>query len=337
MVAALLSVALCSLLTIALLFALFAYSPIQPYSREVALGVFYMLPGLWCFAINKVLLNALNGRQHNKLYALFVSLRYLLVLLFFLGAVWYKIAAEKLPVILTLSEAALLLAIGLVYPRFFHGRHALPRVDWLWRHIHFGARSILGGIAVELNTRIDVLVLGIFATDAAVGIYSFAAFFIEGFLQLSMIARRLVDPMLTRLAVQNDVKGRAALLVRGRNLGAACMTGVTVTMAITYPWYAAWLGSADIAKASWVVFVILAVGACIFAVYAAFGGILSQSGLPMLQTWLNLAILGTNLALNLALVPIWDMLGAAIGTSLSFAAGTLYLRFLVLRYFNVRF
>ena len=337
MSAALLAVAAFALATVALFFAFFRYSPMQPYSREVTVGVFYMLPGLWCFAINKVLLNAFNGRQANKLYALFVSLRYLLILLFFLGAVWTRVPGEALSTILSLSEATLLVAIGLVYPRFFRGRHSLSAFEWIPRHLHFGVRSLLGGLAVELNTRVDVLVLGIFTSDAAVGVYSFAAFFVEGLLQLPVIARRLVDPVLTRLAAQNDDQGRAALLVRGRNLGALFMTAIGTAMALTYPWYATWLGGGEIANTSWTIFAILLAGASVFAVYATFGGIFSQTGLPMTQTWLNLAILGTNLALNLVIVPIWGVLGAAIATALSFVVGTLYLRFLVSHYFAVRF
>jgi len=182
-----------------------------------------------------------------------------------------------------------------------------------------------------------VLVLGIFTSDAAVGIYSFAAFFVEGLLQLPIVARRLVDPVLTRLAAQNDVQGRADLLLKGRNLGALFVAVIGAGMAFTYPWYASWLGNSEIAAASWPVFLLLMAGACLFAAYATFGGIFSQTGMPLVQTWLNLAILVTNLSLNMALVPLWGVIGAAIATSLSFAVGTVYLRFLVFRYFSVRF
>src|SRR5256885_13809009 len=47
MAAALSSVAICAFATVVLFFAFFRYSPLQPYSREVAVGVFYMLPALW--------------------------------------------------------------------------------------------------------------------------------------------------------------------------------------------------------------------------------------------------------------------------------------------------
>jgi O-antigen/teichoic acid export membrane protein len=337
MTAALVAVMCWAAATVAIFFTFFRYSPSQLFSREVAVGVFYMLPGLWCFALNKVLLSAFNGLQANKLYALYVGLRYLLMLLFFLGALLLKVPGEKLPIILSLSEGVLLFSIIPVYRRIFRGQHRLGDFAWLRRHIYFGAHSILGGLAVELNTRVDVLVLGVFTNDSTVGIYSFAALFVEGLMQLSVMARRLIDPMLTRLAVQQDVDGRTALLLKGRNLGALFMGSVTAAMTFTYPWYATWLAGAEIAEASWGVFSILAVGACVFATYATFGGIFSQSGLPMLQSRMNLAILAMNLGLNLVMVPPLGLLGAAIATSLSFMTGALYLKFLIWRHLSIKF
>jgi Na+-driven multidrug efflux pump len=57
----------------------------------------------------------------------------------------------------------------------------------------------------------------------------------------------------------------------------------------------------------------------------------------MVQSWLNPAILGTNLGLNLVMVSLWGVLGAAIATGLSFVAGTMYLRLLVFQHLKVRF
>jgi O-antigen/teichoic acid export membrane protein len=79
------------------------------------------------------------------------------------------------------------------------------------------------------------------------------------------------------------------------------------------------------------------VGACIFAIYATFGGIFAQTGRPAVQTRLNLAILGINVVLNLLLVPFYGLLGAAVATGLSFAAGTFYFRSLVRRHLTLRF
>ena len=104
-------------------------------------------------------------------------------------AVWANVQDYQLCAILSVSEALLLIALIVCFIGPFVSRYEL-KVDrvWLKRHIQFGARSVLGGVAVELNTRVDVLVLGLFTSEAQVGIYSFAAFFVEGFLQLPQLS-----------------------------------------------------------------------------------------------------------------------------------------------------
>ncbi len=335
--AAVLSVATCAILTIFLIFAFFRYSSLQPYSAGVADGVTYVLPGLWFFAINKVLLNALNGRQANTIYAFFAGLRYLLIVLFFLVAIKLRVSGEQLPGILSASEASLSLVMAFAYRKIFPGGFTLGNQDWVKRHLHFGLRSIFGGLAVELNTRVDVLILGIFTNDYDVGIYSFAAFFVEGLSQLSVITRRLIDPMLTKLTIPGNHDALRQLLIRGRNIGAVGMAACGAASIALYPWYATWLGGANVASASWGIFVILTIGASFFVVYGAFAGVFSQSGAPLKQTWLSIVILVTNLGLNFALVPWWGIWGAAVATSLSFAVGTFYLRVLVYRHLGIRF
>ena len=143
--AAVAAVAACAALTAALFFAFFRYSPVQPYSPEVAVGVFYMLPGLWFFAINKTLLNALNGLQANKLYALFVSLRYLFILLFFLGAVMMKLTGEQLSVILLAQRgcAAGVDRVGLSEVLSGTAQAWKFRLDWQARS--FRSEELAGG------------------------------------------------------------------------------------------------------------------------------------------------------------------------------------------------
>jgi O-antigen/teichoic acid export membrane protein len=333
--AALALVALCAAATTLLLFAVFRLFGTALYSAGVAEGVMLMLPGLWFFAINKVLLNALNGIQANTLYAAFVGLRYLLILLFLLGAIAADLRGEQLAAILSASEGALFVAVAVACVRRFPAVGRSIDATWLAAHRAFGWRSMPGGFAVELNSRVDVLILGLFTSDAVVGVYSFAAFFVEGLLQLTVISRRLVDPVLTRMA--DDGGALAALLRRGRNLGALSAALVVTAAVAAYPWYATLAGTDRLAVESWPVFAILALGAGIFAVYATFGGIFSQTGRPTVQTRLNLAILLINIALNFALVPAFGLIGAAVATSLSFIAGTLYFRALVRRHFSVTF
>jgi O-antigen/teichoic acid export membrane protein len=330
-------IALLASLLVWLLLSLF-FAAIGPslYSRAVADCAPFMMPGLVAFALNKVLLNALNGARRITLYAFFTGLRYVLMGTIALTLVALAAPSRVLSLILSLSDALLLLPLALCCWFIFPRCGVRTDENWIRRHIHFGVRSILGGIAVEVNTRIDVLILGIFSTDTAVGIYSFAAFFVEGLLQLPLLARRIVDPILTSLVTRRDHQALALLLMRGRNINGALVVVMNLLAFVFYPWYARLFGTAQLASESWNLFSILLMGSTLFGIYAMFSGIFSQGGLPLVQTRFNVLFLAVNLLVNLCLVPFYGALGAAIATSLSFAAGALILRNSIYRHFTIR-
>jgi O-antigen/teichoic acid export membrane protein len=333
---ALVLVVITASITTAVVLVAFRLAGDRVFSPGVTEGVMLMLPGLWCIAVNKTLLNALNGLQANSLYAALMSLRYVLILVFLLAAIAMGLRGEQLAVVLSGSEVVLLGVLIVVCGRRFPGWHRTPDASWMAIHWRFGWRSMPGGFAVELNSRVDVLILGIFTTDTIVGVYSFAAFFVEGLLQIPVISRRLIDPVLARMS-SGDGNALRALLTRGRNIAVPTAAAVGVVAVATYPLYATIAGTRELAHESWPIFAILMLGACAFGAYTTFGGILSQSGKPGIQTQLNLAILGINMILNVLLVPLWGIVGSAIATSFSFIAGTLYFRVLVRRHLSVQF
>ena len=51
---------------------------------------------------------------------------------------------------------------------------------------------------IELNTRVDIIMIGIFMSDEKVGIYSFAALFAEGFYQLLIVLQNIMNPIMAR-------------------------------------------------------------------------------------------------------------------------------------------
>jgi len=334
------AVAVCSVAAtavVALTWLIFMFFGSSIYSDAVVAGIVLVLPGLWCFAINKILLNALNGLQFNRMYAAFTALRYALMSICTVVAIKAGVADYQLSLILSVSEGLLLIALTLAFLRLCPATSPVPAWEWVRNHLRFGLRSMLGGMAVELNTRIDVLVLGFFTNDTQVGIYSFAAFFVEGLLQLPQLSRRIVDPVLTKLVAKSDRDKLSAFLRRGRNLGAAFMLAITVASIALYPLVATILGNIEMAERSFSVFAILVLGAAVFGTYATFGGLLSQAGLPVAQSQSNLLILATNAALNVALVPGFGINGAALATAASFVLGTFYFRALVARHLAVRF
>ena len=62
----------------------------------------------------------------------------------------------------------------------------------------FGYKSFIGSILVEVNSRVDILMLRIIVLDKNVGIYSFSALFAEGFYQILTILQNSYNPILSK-------------------------------------------------------------------------------------------------------------------------------------------
>nr|MBA3451946.1 oligosaccharide flippase family protein [Deltaproteobacteria bacterium] len=76
-----------------------AFADLQ--GEAVARGMLWVAPGLFCFAINKVLLGVVNGLRRMRAFAIYTSLRYVLIAVALTIARLTDLESEQLPVIST--------------------------------------------------------------------------------------------------------------------------------------------------------------------------------------------------------------------------------------------
>lgn len=305
-------------------------------SPSVVSALPYVLAGLWCFALNKLFMGVLNGFEHMKAYAFFSSLRGMGFLIGILGATVFRIEGYKLPIILSVTEGIV------IVPLFIYSKKLVSFVNlgnclkWIKIHLVFGIKSLSVGLVTELNSRVDVLILGVFTTDRIVGIYSIAAMLIEGIAQIPFVLRRIFDPKLTKLIYQNRMEEIRRLIKKGAFLVFLGMLPLCAVLVLVFP--AAlqlltanpdFLGARDI-------FAILAVGVVIQSCYLPFSGLMVQGGYPGYQSLFILLLCGTNLILNLILIPIYGMYGAAAATAASFVFFVFYFKMFAFRLFKLK-
>jgi O-antigen/teichoic acid export membrane protein len=302
-------------------------------SPDVAVGIRWAAPGVLFFSLSKVTLSVLNAIQHMRWYAILFGGRFVLMLAAFGVCVALDTGIAELPVILTAAEAVTLL-VSLVAIRAQLGRPDLDR--WAGEHLRFGVKGFGSGMLSELNTRVDVLILGAFATDAVVGAYSYAAILAEGAYQLLIALRTNYAPIVIRGLHEQQHAALAATIRRVRDrtyLGALAVGAVSVVgYALVIP-----LTTNDPAVAeSWTYFAVLVAGMVASAGYVPFQPLLLYGGFPGWHTHLMLGIVVANAALNLALIPALGALGSALGTALAFVAGVILLRSMVARRLGLR-
>jgi O-antigen/teichoic acid export membrane protein len=305
-------------------------------SPEVATGIWWAAPGLVCFALNKVVLAALNALRRMRAYAVFQACR-IVVMAAALGVLCVlRVDRATLAVILSIGEAVTL-AGALWTLRDRLGRTvAADRRRWARTHLRYGARGFLAGLFGELNTRIDVIILGAFVSDAIVGAYSFAAILAEGAYQILIALRTNYAPIMVRLLARGeaDELTRTIHKARGRiYLGAL---GLGALSAAGYALVIPHLTSDPDLQGSGIYFAIVLAGMVAASGYTPFNQLLLWGGKPGWHTVMIAIVVGSSAVLCCVLVALWGAVGAAAAVALTYAGSIVLLRGMVARVLHLR-
>lgn len=304
-------------------------------SPDVTEAITYTVPGLFLFALNKVFINFINGKRQMKAYAVFQALRYIFLILFLSLLISSGAPGNILPAIFTLSEALLLLLLLIYTARSIQLRWDSAMGGWINTHVRFGVRAIGGNIFSDLNPRVDILILGIFATDQVVGVYSFAAMLVEGFSQLPAVVRANVNPLISQSYFNQGAKGLQSLTRKGKRLGYLFLAPIGLIAVLGYPLLFLLIPKQEI-QASWLIFAILMAGSIASMGYQPFLTLLNQTGFPGRQTLLFAWIFSTNVILNVILASSFGMIGSAIATSIILVLQAVYLIIITYRTMGVK-
>ncbi len=191
-----------------------------------------------------------------------------------------------------------------------------PRARLLVESVRFGIRAWIGSLSLFLSARFDQILLGLIATEAALGIYATAVNGAEVLLYVPAAAATALLPAIARTE---------AALRAERALGAFRMLALVTVAAIVF---AALVGTplipvvfGEAFRPSMLPFVLLLPGALGFAAFQAFSAALLASGWPGLSSVGSFVALVVGIALDLALIPPFGANGAAAAATLAFIAG----------------
>lgn len=290
-------------------------------SAATGRAVAWAATGLLLFSLNKVLLAYLNGLRRMRAFAILQGLRYLVVM-----AVVCAVAASPLPIEMAtlaflVAEAATAAGALAYLARNHLARHLHFDREWLRAHIRFGSKGLAAGMFAEFNSRIDVLLIGIFLPDRAVGIYSFAAMMVDGVYHVLAMVRINFNPVLVGALRDGDHAQAMGL----RRQSARFVLPATLAMAVLAV-LALW------GLSTWVVphkdlhegmpsLLILMSGLVLVSALVPFDNLLMVSGHPGYQTLQQVITVAANALVAVLLLPVLGIAGAACGTALSYLAG----------------
>ena len=306
-------------------------------SPAVGEGMLWAAPGLFCFAVNKLLLGVVNGLRRMRAFAIFTSLRYLLIAAGLVIARVEDVAADHLAAIWTFTEGTLLLVlIGELVATVSLAR-AAGWTAWTRQHLEYGVRGVLATLAYEINTKLDVWMLGVLIADkAAVGIYALAAALNEGVMQLAVVLQNNVDPVIARLVANDDLAELQAMVKRSRRWFVPALVGVCAASAAVFPAVIPWLIGNPGFAAGAIPFAILMAGIAIASPYLPFAHLLLMAKRPGWHTVLLVTAIAVNVLGNVVLIPRFGLAGAAGSTAATIVTSALLLRALARRRVGVR-
>ncbi len=302
-------------------------------SPGVAIGMRVLAPGLFAFSLGKVFIAIINGLEHMRMFAALQAMRGILVVSFVGLAWWKQLPGDQLPIIFTATEILILVLSALYVAKQLPWWRQLSR-KWLGTHARFGLKNFMSGVLIELNARVDILMLGVFVTDERVGIYSFAALFGEGFFQLVVVTQNIFGPKLARLLSLGNKEKIAETIASGRRLTYRIMLVALPVAILGFPVAIAIAGGG--VGESRLPFSILAVSIAIASGLLTFQNILAMGNRPGWQSIFMATVLITNVAANAILIPRYEIIGAAIATAGSFLLGATVLTIMSRRLLKVR-
>ena len=194
----------------------------------------------------------------------------------------------------------------------------------------FRLRELLGtampmyasALADVVMTFSDVLILGIFATSAEVGIYTAAArtALLTRFVLLATSA--VAAPRFAALHAAGDADGVARLAVRSTILSTLSTMPLLLIYILFPERVLAVFGPQFVAGAP--VLIVLTLGQFVNAATGPVGYLLNMSGLHRIQGHIGVAGAAITVGLCFALIPLWGAVGAAAANAIATAACNLW-------------
>jgi len=281
--------------------------------------------GIPLFSLNKVYMAFLNGKRQMKKFAIIQSFRWINITLIITIISILNLEIENLALAFPLTEFIILIFFLIhIKVRFYS-----VTFKWVRRHFIFGTKSFFSSVIVQINTNMDILMLGYFSSDHDVGLYSIAITVIRGLLGFSGIIQLNFNPVISKLWTENRIDDLKFYIKKLKKYSVIIYTPILILAFLVYPALINNIQSLSEFSFSIYPFYILLVGFFFISIYGYLGGILVQTGLPGIQLKRSIIALVFNFVANLIFIPIWGVQGAATATSLSF-----FLSIYMLKYYS---
>lgn len=294
-------------------------------SPAVTEGIVYAAPGLACFVVNKTLLSIVNGLGRMRAFAVYTTLRYSLIGIALLLAGSLDLDAIHLPIIWTITECTLFVVLCVEVLATVKFSAAAGWRPWIVEHLRFGIRGAGATMLFEINSRLDIWLLGAVMSDTDVGIYSMAASLAEGASQIPNALQVNLNPTIAASLALHRPGDVEELARKSRRWFVPSMIAICAVAAALFPLVIPWITGRPELSEGTLPFALLIGGLALTSAWLPFNQILLMGGKPGWHTIYVLMAVATNVVLNVLLIPMYGLTGAAVATAIALAASALWL------------
>ena len=204
---------------------------------------------------------------------------------------------------------ALVLALRLLKPRF------RPDAQILGSIFRLAFPIGLAAFFVMVNTRADVIMIAHLMTDEAVGIYNSAFRFLELTALFAVVLANPTIPIFSHLAIENRSALRLTVTTAIESI-AVIVLPVIIVIPLVSPWLVLFLFGETYAGAAPIMNILAWAGWLTFYSVLSFA-VCVAIGVVHFAYWSAALAAAINILLNLHLIPVYGLLGAAWATVVS--------------------
>jgi O-antigen/teichoic acid export membrane protein len=286
-------------------------------------------------SIFETLLGLFNGLRQMKTYAYLMILRSLLMMLFIVGLVWLGFGVKGATLGVVFSVVG-----GCIFGLYLSRKSLHPSLHGLYqgakRLISFGSQIFAADSLGLILQYTDIIMIGYFLASKDVGYYSIAVGLSTFFLLVPQAIQRITYPATSEYWSQNNLQALRQMIDKSMKYSACILLPLGLGIGFFAKEIVTGIFGQEFIYAALPLCVLLVArvirGGTIVPIGACFSGI----GRPDLPLKISAISAGTNVGLNILLIPPLGIVGAAIATTISLLIGVVISLVLVPRILGAR-
>ncbi len=285
--------------------------------------------------VNNSLLGLLIGLKSMKSYALRTIIRSSLLISFTIGIVGSGLGIKGAVLALLLSEVGTLSFLIWATKNLFNFNINSDFIKTTKELVKFGSQVFFANAIYIANTYMDTLLVGYFLLDKDVGVYAIALSIAKGLLLVPGSISTVTYPTISEYNSKESYKSIENLINKSIKYSMIILSILGLLIIFLSKDIISFLLNPEFFPAISPI-AILVVGMIFFGSMLSIGSVFSAFGRPDISFKTNMFTTLINLCLNIILIPILGVTGAAISTTISFSLLTILTFYMLIRILNIK-